>query len=243
MRSRANSWTQPGFRDNSLQRIAAPRLAQEPLPRVTAQVLGMMGLGASVGSLLMCGGMTAAADFTLATAPHAARLYRLGLRLTRQPSDAADLVQEALCRAWASWTRFERGGSVGAYLSRILVNTFISRHRHMRVVQTVEARCDLVSHMFDGARISAAEDPQLTLHANDLSDEVIAALDVLPPHYRTVVELVDIGGMPYKDAAQRLAIPLGTVMSRLHRARRIMREHLGGYARDFGYGDALAHAA
>jgi RNA polymerase sigma-70 factor (ECF subfamily) len=184
--------------------------------------------------------MTAAAEFTTATAPHAARLYRLGLRLTRQPSDAADLVQEALCRAWASWSRFERGGSVGAYLSRILVNTFISRHRHMRVVQTVEARCDLVGHMFDGSRITAAEDPQHTLHANDLSDEVIAALAALPSHYRTVVELVDVGGMPYKDAAQQLDIPLGTVMSRLHRARRIMRDHLGAYARDFGYGDALA---
>lgn len=182
----------------------------------------------------------AATDFTTATAPHAARLYRLGLRLTRQPSDAADLVQEAMCRAWASWSRFESGGSVGAYLSRILVNTFISRHRHMRVVQTVEARTDLLGHMFDGARLSAAEDPQQTLHANDLSDEVVAALRALPSHYRTVVDLVDVGGMPYKDAAQRLGIPLGTVMSRLHRARRIMRERLGAYARDFGYGDALA---
>jgi RNA polymerase sigma-70 factor (ECF subfamily) len=185
----------------------------------------------------------AATDFTTATAPHATRLYRLGLRLTRQPSDAADLVQEAMCRAWASWARFERGGSVGAYLSRILVNTFISRHRHMRVVQTVEARTDLLGHMFDGARLSAAEDPQQSLHANDLSDEVTAALRALPSHYRTVVELVDVGGMPYKDASQRLGIPLGTVMSRLHRARRIMRERLGSYARDFGYGDLHAHAA
>lgn len=200
----------------------------------------MMAVESAVDLLLMRGDMTAAAEFTTATAPHAARLYRLGLRLTRQPSDAMDLVQEALCRAWASWSRFERGGSVGAYLSRILVNTFISRHRHMRVVQTVEARSDLVGHMFDGARISAAEDPLCSLHANDLSDEVIEALAALPSHYRTVVELVDIGGMPYKEAAQQLSIPLGTVMSRLHRARRIMRDHLGRYARDFGYGDALA---
>ncbi|MBK6916984.1 MAG: sigma-70 family RNA polymerase sigma factor [Deltaproteobacteria bacterium] len=187
--------------------------------------------------------MTAAAEFARATAPHATRLYRLGLRLTRQPSDAADLVQDAMCRAWATWDRFDRAGNVGAYLSRILMNAFISRHRHLRVVTTVQARCDLVDHLFDGARLEAALDPELGVAACSLSDECIEALAELPTHYRSVVELVDLGGLPYRDAADRLGVPLGTVMSRLHRARRLLRERLSDYARGFGFGGAVAHAA
>jgi RNA polymerase sigma-70 factor (ECF subfamily) len=176
-----------------------------------------------------------AAEFATATAPHTTRLFRLGLRLTREPSDAADLVQEAMCKAWASWDRFDKGGNVGAYLSRILMNAFISRHRHMRVVHTVLGRADLQSHLFSAERIADAEEPE-GLSSAGLSDECIAALAALPDHYRSVVELVDVGGLPYRDAATALDVPLGTVMSRLHRARRILREQLGAYARAFGYG-------
>lgn len=184
--------------------------------------------------------MSTAAEFAALTNPHVPRLYRLGLRLTRQPSDAADLVQEALCRAWASWSKFDRTGSVAAYVSRILVNAFISRHRHRRVVLAVESRCDLVPHLFDDNALAASESPERSWHAQQLSDEVLSALAVLPSHYRSVVELVDLGGMPYRDAAEQLAVPLGTVMSRLHRARKIMREHLTGFARDHGVGLAAA---
>lgn len=186
--------------------------------------------------------MNAATEFAAVTAPHLARLHRLGLRLTRQPSDAADLVQDALCRAWASWARFDRAGNVGAYLARILVNAFISRHRHMRVVHAVESRSDLVSHLFDGARMAEAEAPEQAWQEDALSDEIVAALAALPRHYRDVVELVDLGGLPYKDAADRLGVPLGTVMSRLHRARRIMRQCLGPIARSYGLADLPAAA-
>ncbi len=187
-------------------------------------------------------GMQAATEFANATAPHATRLFRLGLRLTRESSDAADLVQDALCKAWASWDRFDRNGNVGAYLSRILMNAFISRHRHMRVVHAVEGRPDLVAHLFSGERIAQAEAPDEMMSAG-LSDECLAALAELPVHYRSVVELVDVAGMPYRDAASALGVPLGTVMSRLHRARRILREQLGGYAHGFGYGQGLPEAA
>lgn len=188
--------------------------------------------------------MTTAAEFTHLTTPHLPRLHRLGMRLTRQPSDAADLVQEALCRAWANWSRFERGGSIGAYLARIVTNTFISRHRHARVVHAASARCDLADHLFDRGRMQEAWAPEGTWHADLLSDEIVAALDRLPSHYRTVVDLVDVQGMAYKEAADLLDIPLGTVMSRLHRARKIMRDALTQYAQDYGYGgDAVAAAA
>lgn len=190
--------------------------------------------------------MTTAAsahEFTQLTAPHLNRLYRLGMRLTRQPSESADLVQEALCRAWASWSRFEGDGSIGAYLSRILYNTFVSRHRHARVVAAAAVRSDLLDHLFDRGRMDAAHEPERAWHRSELSDEVLAALDQLPEHYRRVVELVDLQGLAYKEAADELGVPLGTVMSRLHRARRIMRGELTSYARSFGYGPAMAAAA
>lgn len=178
----------------------------------------------------------AAAEFTTLATPHMPRLFRLGMRLTRQPTESADLVQEALVRAWANWARFERGGSLGAYLSRILVNTFISRHRHTRVVHAAAARSDLVDHLFDRARMDAAHAPERAWLGDQLSDEVIAALASLPAPYREVVELVDLDGLAYKEAADELGIPLGTVMSRLHRARRSMRKQLSDYARDHGFG-------
>lgn len=183
--------------------------------------------------------MTTAADFTELTAPHMNRLTRLGLRLTHgEANDAADLVQEALCRVWATWDRVEATGNLGAYLARIVVNTFISRHRHARVVHATAARTDLVDHLFDRGRLAEAHAPERAWHAALLSDEVTAALAQLPVHYRAVVELVDLGGLPYKEASAALEIPLGTVMSRLHRARRIMREGLAQYAAGYGYAAA-----
>jgi len=188
--------------------------------------------------------MTAtAAEFTALVAPHMPRLFRLGMRMTRQPSESSDLVQEALCRAWANWDRFDQGGSVGAYLARIVVNTFISKHRHARVVHAAAARSDLVEHLFNRGRMQEANAPEGSWHSSLLSDEVHDALDALPTHYRDVVDLVDLEGQAYKEAADALEIPLGTVMSRLHRARRLMREHLIDYAQTMGYGNAQAAAA
>jgi len=183
---------------------------------------------------------TTATEFTSLVAPHMPRLFRLGMRLTRQPSEASDLVQEALTRAWANWSRFEQGGSVGAYLARIVVNTFISRHRHARVVNAAAARSDLVEHLFDRRRMQEAHAPEGSWHDSLLSDEVLEALE---GHYREVVELVDLQGQAYKEAAESLEIPLGTVMSRLHRARRLMRDRLSHYAQTMGYGMVAAAAA
>jgi RNA polymerase sigma-70 factor (ECF subfamily) len=184
-----------------------------------------------------------ATEFTALVAPHMPRLFRLGMRLTRQPSESSDLVQEALCRAWTNWSRFEQGGSVGAYLARIVVNTFISGHRHARVVNAAAARSDLVEHLFDRGRMQEAHAPEGAWHSALLSDEVVEALDALPSHYRDVVDLVDLQGHAYKEAAQSLQIPLGTVMSRLHRARRIMRQQLSSYAQTMGYGEPMVAAA
>lgn len=181
------------------------------------------------------------AEFTALTAPHLTRLFRIGMRLTHQPSESQDLVQDTLTKAWANWDRFEQTGSLGAWLSRILVNAFISRHRHQKVVDTTAARPDLLGHLYDPSRIDEAADAERSWQSQHFSDEVVAALGELPPHYRRVVELVDIGGLAYKEAADELGCPLGTVMSRLHRARKLLRDRLTNYAHDYGFGEmALA---
>jgi RNA polymerase sigma-70 factor (ECF subfamily) len=177
-----------------------------------------------------------ATEFVTLTSPHLPRLFRVGLRLTREPNESDDLVQEALAKAWASWSRFDRGASLGAWLSRILVNTFISRYRHQKVVGATAARADLIDHLFDPHRVREAREPERRWHEHELSDEIVGALASLPAHFRQVVELVDLGGLPYRDAARELDIPVGTVMSRLHRARRRLRGTLADYARTQGFG-------
>jgi RNA polymerase sigma-70 factor (ECF subfamily) len=186
--------------------------------------------------------LTRCEDFTRLTEPHLARLFRVGMRLTRQPAEASDLVQEALTKAWTNRERFQEGGNLGAWLSRILVNSFISRHRHQRVIDSTAARCDIVEHLFDRGRLREAKDPESCWAQEGLSDEILTALSALPTRYRQVVELVDIEGLAYRDAARRLGCPVGTVMSRLHRARRNLREHLADYARHYGIGQQAARA-
>lgn len=183
---------------------------------------------------------TVADEFLRQITPHLPRLTAIGMRLTRQRSEAQDLVQEALTKAWANWHRFRPGGSLGAWLARILVNTFISRHRHQRVVDVTASRSDIAEHLFDGGRIDACNEPEAAWQASCLSDEVAAALAALPGHYREVVELVDLHGLAYREAAARLACPLGTIMSRLHRARRLLRDQLSDYAQEHGLHAAAA---
>lgn len=179
--------------------------------------------------------MTACAEFTRLTSPHLPRLHRLGMRLTRQESDSADLVQEALTRAWANWARFQRGGSLGAWLSRILMNTFISRVRHDTVVRRTGHRYELAGHIFDPGRLRAAASPETAWQWESLPDEVVEALASLPEAYRDAVRAVDLEGLDYRGAAERLEIPVGTVMSRLHRGRRRLRAVLSDYAATRGF--------
>ena len=117
------------------------------------------------------------------------------MRLTHQASEAQDLVQEALMKAWANWHRYQPGGSLGAWLSRILVNTFISRHRHQRVVDVTAARSDLLGHLFDGGRLDEASDPEQVWHGQGLSDEVLTALAGLALTLNTMLLLPIIGAL------------------------------------------------
>ncbi len=182
--------------------------------------------------------MTAATrlEFVELTTPHLSRLFRIGMRLTHQPVESQDLVQEVLLKAWTHWARFRRDGALGAWLSRILMNTFISRHRHHVVICKTAARPDLVTHLFDPKRLAESHAPETAWTNTQFSDEIAAALAELAPAHRDVIEKIDIQGLSYNEASTALDCPLGTVMSRLHRARRLLRESLKSYGRHYGFG-------
>lgn len=171
------------------------------------------------------------ADFEREVLRHRRELIGAGVRLTGSRAEAEDLVQDAVMRAWVFWHRFEPGTNGRAWMHRILLNTFINGYRRRRrerdVLQTVHAQ-ELREQGWDA---SAALAP-----GESLGDEVQAALDALPDDFRRVVVLVDLEDKSYRDAADAIGCPIGTVMSRLHRARRAMKRSLEDYATQEGYG-------
>lgn len=165
-------------------------------------------------------------------------LYATALRFARDEKDAEDLVQETLLRAFAAWEQFQQGTNCRAWLFRILTNNFINEYRRSHRERRWLARTDpLVSPL----RRRAAWDPEGVLHERLLGDEVVAALATLPEDFRQVVIFADIQGLSYREISDRMCCPLGTVMSRLHRARRILGQQLRDYAQTQGI--ALPHAA
>jgi RNA polymerase sigma-70 factor (ECF subfamily) len=169
--------------------------------------------------------------------PHRSELYACALRYTRNPGDAEDLVQEALMRAFQAWGRFIPGSNARAWVFRILTNSFINtcrrRKRHRRFA--TETPQDAERALYGSARPRKARDPEAEMLASALSDDVVAALDTLGDDYREVVMLADISGCRYRDIAEQLEVPIGTVMSRLFRARRQLESQLRDFAaEDYG---------
>lgn len=169
--------------------------------------------------------------------PHRNELYACALRYTRNPGDAEDLVQEALMRAFAAWTRFIPGSNARAWVFRILTNSFINtcrrRKRHRRFA--TETPQDAVRALYGSARPRAAKNPEKVMLEDTLCDDVERALESLGDSYREVVILADLGGIRYRDIAEQLDVPIGTVMSRLFRARRQLEAQLAEFAAsDYG---------
>ena len=165
-------------------------------------------------------------------------LYRTGLRMTRSEAEAEDLVQETYIKAFRHRDQFTPGTNLKAWLFRILTNTFINQYRRKAARPETTELDDvdesiLYRHMRDISPGSASPDPEAELINNTLSSEVKEALESLPEKFRTTV-LLDVEGFAYKEIAQMLDIPIGTVMSRLHRGRKYLQKRLYDVARDRG---------
>lgn len=171
--------------------------------------------------------------------PFADELYAHGLRLTRNPQDAQDLVQETYLRALAAWPRFQPGTNCRAWLYRILTNSFINIYRRRRRRNRLANAEDDIAVALYGTAALAGTGPREDVGEDELSDEVAAALDSLGAIYREIIILADIDGLKYRDIAKALELPLGTVMSRLHRARQKLRDKLRGFAQtEYGFAQA-----
>ncbi len=165
-------------------------------------------------------------------------LYRTGLRMTRSEADAEDLVQETYIRAFRFRDQFTPGTNLKAWLFRILTNTFINTYRR-KATQPEFTELDDVDEFslykrMSGPRTSSASpDPEQEFLDGIVDSEVKDALAALPEKFRTTV-LLDVEGFSYKEIAEMLGIPIGTVMSRLHRGRKFLQKRLYDLARDRG---------
>ncbi len=174
--------------------------------------------------------------FTTEVMSHRRELLASALRLTKHYSDAEDLVQDTLMRAFKSWSSFVSGSNCRAWLLRIMTNSFINDYRRRRRHQRFTTECpeDAVS-AFYGPTHRRLPTPREQLLEDALGDEVTDALSSLGKDYREVVELADLRGVRYREIATTLDVPIGTVMSRLFRARRQLEVRLEDFAAsDYG---------
>lgn len=180
-----------------------------------------------------------AARFERDALPLLDQLYGAALRMTRNPADAEDVVQETYAKAFSAFHTFEPGTNLKAWLYRILTNTYINTYRKAQRQPKISGSADVedwqlaraASHTSGG--LPSAERQAL----EKIPDSAVTdALDSLSPDFRQAVLLADVEGFSYKEIAEIMDTPIGTVMSRLNRGRKQLREKLGDYARQRGIG-------
>ena len=179
------------------------------------------------------------ARFAELAMPYMDQLYSAALRLTRNPSDAEDLVQETYLRAYRGFHTFEEGTNLKAWLYRILTNTFINEYRKAKR-RPVEAELDDLEDLYLYRRLGGADEahaarsPETEVLEHIPEQDVKEAVESLPEQYRMAVLLADVEGFSYKEIAKILDIPIGTVMSRLHRGRKLLQQALWEFAAQRG---------
>jgi len=174
------------------------------------------------------------ADFEQAVTPFMGQLYPAALRMTKNASDAEDLVQETVAKAYTAFHQFQPGTNLRAWLNKILSNTFINGYRKRRREPNMAYGADFQDDWQVGADPLSPPAPSAEAEALErLADsDILSALRELPEEFRVAIYLADIEGYPYRQIAEMMEIPLGTVMSRLHRGRNKLRGKLAHYAPD-----------
>lgn len=177
--------------------------------------------------------------FAASAIAHIDSIYRFALYMTGDERDAEDLVQDTYLKAYRFFDKFREGTDCKAWLIVILKNTFINKYRRdkrrgqeVSLSKLEEYEPGLLEH----------QDPEDEIFGDLLGDEVSEAMDALPYLYRKAVELADLKGFSYREISHMLGCPIGTVMSRLHRGRMLLRMKLENYASQLGYGRGRADA-
>ena len=179
------------------------------------------------------------ATFTEQTMEHMPSLYTAALRMTRNPADAEDLVQDTYLKAYRAFESFQEGTNLKAWLYRILTNTFINTYRAKKR-RPEESDIDDVEQLYLYRRLGGLEGAQSGRSAEEevldhfTEADVKDAVESLPEQFRLAVLLGDVEGFSYKEIAEILDIPIGTVMSRLHRGRRALQKRLYEFGRQRG---------
>jgi RNA polymerase sigma-70 factor (ECF subfamily) len=168
--------------------------------------------------------------------PHIDSMYNFAYRLTFDEDDAKDLVQDTYLKAYRFINSFEQGTNAKAWLFRILKNSFINEYRKKSKQPTkVDYQEVETYYNSDDADYQSTTDLRAESVKDMLGDEISNALNSLAVDFRTVIILSDLEGFTYEEMAKILDIPIGTVRSRLHRARNLLKDKLRGYAQNMGY--------
>ncbi len=176
------------------------------------------------------------AEFEQEMLPYTDALFTYALYLTNDREQAQDLLQDTYMKAYRYYGKFERGTNARAWLYRILRNTFINEYRRVqRLPDLVQFDEQISSYKMSDSLNSGAEEILRSADTELFGDEVSEAISALPEKFKSVIILRDVQDLPYEEIADALKIPIGTVRSRLHRARALLFDTLKGYARSHGF--------